>query len=131
MGQFGLIALVAVGGALGSVGRYVVGLAMTRLLGPAFPWGTLTVNVAGSLAMGVVFALVAGRNSLQPELRALLMTGFLGGFTTFSAFSLDLWALAERGETAAALAYGAASVVVSLAALVAGLALVRALAGSP
>ena len=86
---------VALGGALGASARYLVGLGTLRLIGPGFPWGTLTVNVVGSFAMGllvVVLAEVWG-NRFAP----LLMTGLLGGFTTFSAFSLDAVALFERG----------------------------------
>jgi CrcB protein len=95
-----------------------------RLLGPGFPWGTLAVNVAGSLVMGVLAALLAR----SAEARLFLMTGALGGFTTFSAFSLDAVSLWERGDAGAAIAYAGASVAISLAALAAGLALGRALA---
>jgi CrcB protein len=102
-------------------------LAALRLLGPAFPWGTLAVNVLGSLLMGLLAALLAGRSG---EARALLMTGVLGGFTTFSAFSLDAWTLWERGDVALAALYVGASVILSLCGLGAGLVLGRALAGA-
>ncbi len=104
---------VAVGGALGAVARYLVGLAV------AFPAGTLAVNVAGSFAIGAIWALFAARG-LQAWL-PLVMTGFLGGFTTFSAFSLDTMRLIETGRLGAAFGYVTASVVLSLGACAAGL----------
>lgn len=118
--------LVALGGALGSVARYGVNIWTMRAFGPGFPWGTLTVNVVGGLVMGLiaaVFALKGGTN----ELRVFLMTGIMGGFTTFSAFSLDAFTLWERGELGTAAVYVGASVVLSIGALAAGLALGRAL----
>jgi CrcB protein len=121
------VLLVALGGALGSVVRYGVNFAAARAFGLGFPWGTLTVNVAGGLAMGLLAALFALRAEASPEAKLFLMTGVLGGFTTFSAFSLDAVALWERGEAGLAAAYVAASVGLSIAALVAGLALGRAL----
>lgn len=115
------ILAIAAGGALGAVGRYLAVLAMGRWLGTDFPWGTLTVNVAGGLAMGLLAGLGAHAWQPSPDLRAFLLTGLLGGFTTFSAFSLDVALLWERGEMAAALAYVLASVVCSVGALFAGL----------
>jgi len=116
---------VALGGALGASARYMTGLAMTRILGRGFPWGTLTVNILGSFAMGVlvVALLHLGGNRYAP----LLMTGVLGGFTTFSAFSLDAVTLYERGDIALAAVYVAGSVILSLAALAAGLILARSI----
>jgi CrcB protein len=116
---------VALGGALGAVARYLTGLAALRLMGPGFPWGTLAVNTLGAFAMGLVVVALAhwGQTRLAP----LLMTGFLGGFTTFSAFSLDALTLWERGEPLSAAVYVAASVVLSLAAIFAGLTLARSL----
>ncbi len=116
---------VALGGALGASLRYLTGVATLRLMGSGFPWGTLTVNVLGSFAMGVLVVTLAhlGGNRFAP----LLMTGLLGGFTTFSAFSLDAVTLYERGEVALAGGYVAASVVLSLAALFAGLLVARSL----
>ena len=105
---------VALGGALGSVLRLAVTLGAARLLGAAFPFGTLAVNVAGSFVMGMVAALAA------PHLRPLLMTGILGGFTTFSAFTLDALTLWEREQPALAALYVLGSVLLGLAALVAG-----------
>ncbi|MGA0531734.1 fluoride efflux transporter CrcB [Hansschlegelia sp. KR7-227] len=121
------VLFVALGGALGSVARYGVNVATMRAFGPGFPWGTLTVNVVGGLVMGLVAAALALKTQAPMELKLFLMTGVLGGFTTFSAFSLDAIALWERGETGLAAAYVAASVGLALGALVAGLALGRAL----
>lgn len=118
--------LVALGGALGSLARYGVNVGTTRAFGPLFPWGTLTVNVVGGFVMGLLAALIALRGGSN-ELRVFLLTGVLGGFTTFSAFSLDTMTLWERGEAATAALYVAASVALSIGALVAGLALGRAL----
>lgn len=121
------IALVALGGAIGAVLRHLAGLAAMRLLGTGFPWGTMFVNVAGSLAMGILIAVLAKRSGTPSEIRLFLATGVLGGFTTFSAFSLDVAVLWERGEAASAFGYVVASVVVSIAALFAGLWLVRSI----
>lgn len=118
--------LVAIGGAAGSMFRYGTGLAATRLLGPGFPWGTITVNVVGSFVIGLFVELIARRFNASEPLRLLLVTGFLGGFTTFSSFSLDAVALIERGEGALSFAYMLASVGLSVLAVFAGLAAVRA-----
>ncbi|MBY6158336.1 fluoride efflux transporter CrcB [Pseudooceanicola nitratireducens] len=116
---------VALGGAIGASARYLTGVAALRLMGPGFPWGTLVVNVIGSFLMGAIVILLAelSANRFAP----LLMTGLLGGFTTFSAFSLDAVTLWERGETMQAATYVVASVVLSLAALMAGLFVARTL----
>ena len=123
------ILLVFAGGGLGAVCRYLSGHAVARLAGLAFPWGTLFVNVAGSFLMGLLIAWLARRSMGDANLRLLLATGFLGGFTTFSAFSLDVVTLYERGEIGAAAGYVIASVVLSVSALFAGLAAVRQMAG--
>ena len=120
--------LVAVGGAIGSLLRYYVGQWTLRLMGPAFPWGTLAVNVVGCFVIGVFAELIARKFNASVELRLLLITGFLGGFTTFSAFSLDAISLFERGEAVAGGIYIVASVGLSMAAVIAGLAVMRALA---
>ncbi|MBB3912943.1 fluoride efflux transporter CrcB [Rhizobium fabae] len=120
--------LVAVGGAIGSLLRYYVGQWALRLMGPAFPWGTLTVNVVGCFVIGLFTELIARKFNASVELRLLLVTGFLGGFTTFSAFSLDAISLFERGEAVAGGVYIAASVGLSMAAVISGLAVMRALA---
>jgi CrcB protein len=119
--------LVFLGAGLGGILRHGANVAALRLLGPTFPWATLAVNALGSLLMGVLAALLAGRAT---EARLLLMTGVLGGFTTFSAFSLDAWTLWERGDVALAAGYVLASVLLSLAGLGLGLVLGRALAGA-
>ena len=119
--------LVAAGGATGSVMRYLVGQWSIRLLGPSFPWGTMIVNVLGSFAIGVLAELIARKLDASLEMRLLLVTGFLGGFTTFSAFSLDALVLFERGATGAAAAYILGSVGISLAAVMGGLALGRSM----
>lgn len=126
-----LALLVFIGSGIGGTLRYGVNLASARWLGADFPWGTFAVNVAGSFIMGAVAAFFFVRSG-QPgtaEWRLFLTTGILGGFTTFSAFTLDTIYLWERGETLAAVAYVVGSVLISLAALFAGLWLVRALAG--
>jgi CrcB protein len=123
------LALVALGGAIGASGRHLVNLAVLRLFSPAFPFATLTANVVGGLLMG----LAAGYFALRYEgggqgLRLFLTTGMLGGFTTFSAFSLDAVVLWERGDVASAAIYVVGSVVLSIAALALGLVLMRAVA---
>ena len=121
------IILVAVGGAIGSVARYLTGQYALRQFGPGFPWGTLAVNIVGSLAIGIFAELIARRFSAPQEWRLFIITGFLGGFTTFSAFSLDVTVMFDRGDVLLALTYVAASLLVSLFAVFAGLALMRAL----
>ncbi|MGH1413990.1 MAG: fluoride efflux transporter CrcB [Pelagimonas sp.] len=117
---------VALGGAIGAVLRYLTGVGAVRWLGIGFPWGTLIVNIAGSFSMGVIVVMLAhlSGNRFAP----LLMTGLLGGFTTFSAFSLDAATLYERGDVGLAAGYVLASVVLSIAALFAGLLLARSFA---
>jgi CrcB protein len=122
--------LVFLGAGLGGVLRHAVNLGCARFCGTAFPWGTLSVNVAGSLAMGALAGWLAVRADAgwsQP-LRLFLVTGILGGFTTFSAFSLDAALLWERGDMLAAAAYVVGSVVLSLAAVAIGLMGIRAFA---
>lgn len=119
---------VALGGALGSAARYTVSVWSGRILGSEFPWHTLIVNIAGCFAMGLLIELMALKLNVGNELRAFLTTGILGGFTTFSAFSLDFAFLVERKSYLLAGIYAASSVGVSLIAVFAGLYLVRALA---
>lgn len=121
--------LVFLGAGMGGALRHGVNLGCARLCGTAFPWGTLTVNVVGSFVMGAIVAWLAfkaGEGWSQP-VRLFLTTGVLGGFTTFSAFSLDAVLLWERGQIGLSLAYIAASVILSIAGLAAGLGLVRAI----
>ena len=121
--------LVFLGAGLGGILRHGVNLGAVRLLGAGFPWATLTVNVVGGFAMGVLagwLALKAGEGWTHSA-RLFAATGVLGGFTTFSAFSLDAVLLWERGEAMAAAVYVIASVVLSVAGLLAGLFIVRIL----
>lgn len=119
--------LVFFGGGLGATLRYGFNLATQRLLGTNLPWGIFAINVLGSLVMGLVAGWLAPRagEAFAAPARLLLMTGILGGFTTFSAFSLDAVSLWERGESANALAYVLGSVVLSIAALALGLIVAR------
>jgi CrcB protein len=119
---------IAAGGAIGAAARHGVNVWAGHLLGYAFPWHTLIVNVAGCFVMGVLVEAMALRLNVGNEMRAFLTTGILGGFTTFSAFSLDFALLVERKSFIPAGAYAAGSVLLSLGAIFAGLALVRALA---
>lgn len=118
-------AWVALGGGAGAVLRYQVGRAMTFWLGPtvvtAFPWATLAVNVLGSLAMGLLAGWLARHGQGGETLRLLIGVGLLGGFTTFSAFSLELMLLIERGQAGQAFLYGTVSVLAGLSALYVGL----------
>ena len=123
--MFATIAAVGAGGALGAISRYGVGLVATYLAGPSFPWGTLTVNIVGSFIMGLMIAIFAHFWQPPEAWRLFLVTGFLGGFTTFSTFSLDIVTLYERGDVYHALLYGMASIVLSVSALFVGMLLVR------
>ena len=120
--------LVFIGAGIGGALRHGVNLAAMRLLGPGFPLGTIFINAGGSLAMGMIVEYWALRSGLPQPARLFLTTGILGGFTTFSTFSLETALLWERGATAAAAAYVAASVALSLGAVFGGLWLVRLLA---
>jgi CrcB protein len=117
--------LVFLGGGIGAALRHGVNVGAARLLGTAFPYGTLTVNVVGSLLMGLLVAYLAFKGEASQHWRLFIATGMLGGFTTFSAFSLDVALLYERGAVWLAFGYAAASVVLSIAGLFAGLFLVR------
>ena len=123
-----ILLAVALGGALGSVARYLVGIGSGRLFGLGFPWGTLIINIAGSFLIGVFAELFALKWDLPQPGRVFLTVGICGGFTTFSTFSLDTYVLMERGEFWPAAAYIVGSVVLSIGALVAGLHLIRAAA---
>lgn len=114
---------VAFGGAIGASARYLTGVASMRLIGQGFPWATLIVNILGSFLMGVLVVVLAEKGGTK--LAPFLMVGLLGGFTTFSAFSLDALTLFERGQVWAAAGYVIGSVVLSLAAIALGIALSR------
>jgi CrcB protein len=117
--------LVAVGGAIGASLRHVGNLLALRLFGTAFPWGTMVINIAGSFAMGVFIEFLVRRLGTSNEMRLFVATGVLGGFTTFSAFSLDFAVLWERSASLPALAYLIASVSGAILALFLGMWLVR------
>lgn len=119
---------VALGGAIGAVLRYVLNIGIAKVAGSDFPWHTMLINITGSFVMGVLVALMAQRWNVSNEVRAFLTTGILGGYTTFSSFSLDFAVLFERKAYAMAGAYALGSVVISLIAVFLGMALARALA---
>ena len=117
--------IVFLGGGLGAALRHGVNRLSLVWFGPGFPVGTLAVNIAGSLAMGLLIGIFAGMEPVSNNMRLFLATGILGGFTTFSAFSLDTLTLWERGEVGLAALYVAASVLLSLAAVAVGFFLSR------
>ncbi|MCX7319926.1 MAG: fluoride efflux transporter CrcB [Hyphomicrobiales bacterium] len=117
--------LVFVGGGLGATLRHLINLTCARCMAPGFPWGTFVINITGSTVMGLIAGYFAFKGGASQSLRLFLMTGILGGYTTFSAFSLDAALLYERGELGLSLTYVLGSVVLSIAGLFAGMALVR------
>jgi CrcB protein len=119
--------LVFLGGGRGSSLRHTINVVCARLFGTAFPYHTFIINITGSTVMGLIAGYLAFKGEASQPWRLFLMTGILGGYTTFSAFSLDAALLYERGETALALLYVLGSVVLSIGGLFAGLALVRQL----
>ena len=126
MGYYGFL-LVFIGGGIGSALRHGSALVAARWFGTGLPYGTLFVNIFGSFVMGLITEYWALKSGLPQPVRLFLTTGIIGGFTTFSTFSLDTAVLWERGQSLATLAYVLGSVVVSIGALVAGLAVVRTL----
>jgi len=118
---------IAAGGALGALMRFWVSTAVYGWLGRGFPWGTLAVNVLGSLVMGVLYILMLERFTTGPEVRALLLIGFLGAFTTFSTFSIETFNLIEQAEIGKALLNMAVSVIACVLAAWAGVILGRQL----
>lgn len=120
-----MLASVAAGGALGSVARYGVMVQMGRWFGADFPFGTLAVNILGGFILGALIEAMALTWSTSQEMRAFLTVGVMGGFTTFSTFSMDIFVLFERGDGLGAALYVAASVGLGLAAFLGGLMLVR------
>ncbi|WP_288987029.1 fluoride efflux transporter CrcB [uncultured Sphingopyxis sp.] len=117
---------VMVGGAIGAGARHLVGHILLARLGPGFPWWTLSVNIAGSLMMGLLIGWLA-RSGGSDQARLFLGVGVLGGFTTFSSFSMEFWTLFERGQMAQAAAYVGASVIIGIAACGVGMATIRQL----
>lgn len=120
---------VAIGGAIGSSARYGVNLFAGHYLGQNFPWATFIVNILGSFAIGLVTASLMIKMPAEENLRLFLTTGILGGFTTFSAFSLDVMGLLQRGESTTAAVYAIASVILSVLAVFSGFAFARSIAG--
>ena len=123
-----MLVAIAIGGAVGALGRHFVNVALGSLLGTGFPWGTVTVNIVGSFLMGVLIHMLAVSWNVSPEMRALLTVGALGAFTTFSTFSLDVVTMYERDELLLTGIYIAVSVVASIGALFVGLRLARVVA---
>ena len=119
------LAAIAGGGALGAVLRYGANHGAMHYFGPGYPFGTIAVNIAGSFIMGMLISYFAHVWQPSPEVKAFLVTGLLGAFTTFSAFSLDFITLWERGDEMAALVYVLASVCFAIGALMLGMAIVR------
>src|ERR1700744_1277528 len=117
--------LVFVGGGLGATLRHLINVTCARCIGTAFPYGTFIINITGSIVMGLIAGYLAFKGEASQPWRLFLMTGILGGYTTFSAFSLDTALLYERGGIGLALFYVLGSVVLSIAGLFAGLALIR------
>ncbi len=120
-----MILAIAAGGALGSVARHIMAARISAWLGSGFPWGIFTVNILGGLIMGALVELMALRFSMSGEWRAFLTVGILGGFTTFSSFSLDVVLLMERGDHMLAALYIIGSVALSVGALFGAMMLVR------
>ena len=119
------LAAVAAGGAIGASLRHVLGVVLMRALGSGFPWGTYAANILGAILMGLFIALLQRFDLPNPQLRAFLTTGLLGGFTTFSTFSLEVVLLVERNEHLLALFYALSSLVVCVGAVFAMLWLLR------
>ncbi|WP_421780676.1 fluoride efflux transporter CrcB [Kiloniella litopenaei] len=120
-----MLAVVALGGAIGAIGRYLVIITMGSMVGTMIPVGTLTVNIVGSFAMGILVPLIGVGDLVSQELRAFLTVGLLGAFTTFSTFSMDVVVLFQRDAIGLAALYLFLSVFLSIAAFVAGYYLMR------
>jgi len=120
-----MVFAVGLGGAIGAVCRYLLSSGVAQVMGTQFPWGIMLVNIIGGLAMGIITQMATQTAQIPLELKTFLTTGILGGFTTFSAFSLDTAQLIERGDTMNAALYVTGSVLGSIAALFAGLWAVR------
>ncbi len=120
-----ILFFIAMGGAIGSTSRYLCVRGIAQLVGDDFPWGTMIVNVLGGLLIGALVSAFALRLIAGDNLKAFLFVGVLGGFTTFSAFTLELADFLQQGQLGLAFLYAAGSVIVSLAACLGGLLLVR------
>jgi CrcB protein len=128
MQQSVAIAAVAIGGALGSVLRYLISSWFVARVGTSFPWGTFVINVSGSLLIGIVLQLALSRTGLNPYLRLFFATGILGGYTTFSSYAFETYTLAGSAAPLQSVAYALGSVIAGVTAAYAGTLLVRALA---
>jgi CrcB protein len=124
--QWAAIGAVAIGGAAGSVFRFLVGVWFLQRVGPGFPWGTFAVNVSGAFAIGIVLQLAQSRIGLNPYARLFLATGILGGYTTFSAFAYETYALSRDALSMQSLWYGFGSVIAGVAAVLLGIVVARA-----
>lgn len=122
-------AAVAAGGALGAVCRYLVSNWFLQRFGPAFPWGTFTINVTGAFLIGIVLQYAAIRTGFSPYLRLFLATGILGGYTTFSTFAFETYSLSSSQLSFSSIAYAGGSLIVGVAAAYFGVVLVRSVAG--
>lgn len=119
--------MVGLGGFCGAIARYLVDGWVSERTGGALPWGTLVINISGSLALGLLFAMTVERSTLTAEVRAPLMIGFLGAYTTFSTLMLESWRMIEDGAMLAGIANLAGSTLIGVAAVLAGLTLGRSL----
>jgi CrcB protein len=121
------ILLVGAGGFFGAISRYLVDGWVSQLTGGRFPWGTLVINLSGSFLLGLLFALSVERAAIPSSIRAPILIGFIGAYTTFSTLTLESWRLVEDGSWALAIANIGGSMLLGLVAVVAGLTLGRAL----
>ncbi|MFP4097741.1 MAG: fluoride efflux transporter CrcB [Alphaproteobacteria bacterium] len=126
--MIGTIGVVALGGAMGATARHGVNITAAHWLGQGYPWGTMIVNILGSFLMGIILGKILHMEPVSPEVRAFLTTGFLGAFTTFSAFSQDIVTLYERGAVMQAMAYLFTSVLLGIVALAIGVWIMRSMA---
>lgn len=120
---------VGIGGGIGAIGRYFVGREITERANSIFPYGTFTVNLLGAFLVGILFALLTERGIEHPRLHLLLVTGFVGGFTTFSSYTVEAVNLAESGAWNSALLYVLGSNILGLIACVTGIVLIRTVVG--
>jgi CrcB protein len=118
---------IAAGAAAGGVSRFYLGAAIQQRLGTSFPWGTLAINITGSLLLGFLLRYAMATPAISPEMRAMLTVGFCGGYTTFSSYSYETLVLLEEGQVARAAVYSLGSIVLALFATFAGFALAREL----
>jgi CrcB protein len=130
MNPFLAVTAVALGGAIGSIFRYLLATWFVQQIGSGFPWATFTINVSGSFLIGIVLQLAATRSGFDPHLRLFLATGILGGFTTFSTFSYETYALSGGALSFSSVFYALGSVIAGVAAVYVGVTLARAFAAA-